>query len=88
MRWTKNCNKAYEQLKEYLTTPPILSKPLKREKLFLYLVVSPVTKSLVLLHKNNKIQRPVYYTGRAFIDAEMHYLKTKKLVLLLVVASR
>ena len=38
--WDQNCEVAVEKLKEYLSKPLILSKPLERETLFLYLAVS------------------------------------------------
>ena len=38
--WTEKCESALEELKTYLTTPPLLSKPLHGEVLLLYLAVS------------------------------------------------
>ena len=40
--WTAKCQQAFEDLKEYLSSPPLLSPSKPREELFLYLVVSPV----------------------------------------------
>ena len=39
-QWTDKCESALSDLKAYLTTPPLLSKPLEGEVLLLYLAVS------------------------------------------------
>ena len=39
-QWTEECKSALHELKAYLTTPPLLSKPLLGEVLLLYLAVS------------------------------------------------
>ncbi|XP_077228372.1 uncharacterized protein LOC143861320 [Tasmannia lanceolata] len=38
--WTKECQTAFEELKQYLSSPPLLTKPEPGEELFLYLSVS------------------------------------------------
>ncbi|KAL5852794.1 hypothetical protein ACOSQ3_007912 [Xanthoceras sorbifolium] len=50
-RWTSECEKAFQELKCYLTSPPMLSKPQMRETLFLYLVVSPEAVTSQILRK-------------------------------------
>uniref|UniRef100_A0A2N9H9Y5 Uncharacterized protein n=1 Tax=Fagus sylvatica TaxID=28930 RepID=A0A2N9H9Y5_FAGSY len=39
--WTDDCQKAFEELKRYLTSPPLLSPSQQGETLSLYLAVSP-----------------------------------------------
>ncbi|KAL5739702.1 hypothetical protein ACOSP7_028596 [Xanthoceras sorbifolium] len=48
-RWTLECEKAFQELKCYLTSPPMLSKPKMGETLFLYLAVSPEAVCSVLI---------------------------------------
>ena len=50
-KWTKECNKAFAQLKAYLTQPPLLFKLRIGESLLLYLAVSTITVSLVLIRE-------------------------------------
>ena len=38
--WTPTCEQAFQDLKKYLTSPPLLSKPKDGEQLFIYLAVS------------------------------------------------
>lgn len=41
-QWTNECRNVFEELKAYLSAPPLLSKPKVGEELYLYLAVSPV----------------------------------------------
>ena len=40
--WTNECQQAFEDLKTYLTSTPLLSPSKQGEELYLYLVVSPM----------------------------------------------
>jgi len=87
-KWTDNCQKAFEELKAYLSSPPLLS-PLKPNKvLFLYLAVSPTAISSALIRDEEKAQMPVYYTNKAMRGAEERYPPIKKMALALVTAAR
>ena len=47
--WTGECALAFQQLKEYLSWPPIMSSPEVDEVCFAYIVVASHTISLVLI---------------------------------------
>ena len=47
--WTEECATAFQQLKDYLARPPIMSSPEPDEVLFAYIVVAPYAVSLVLI---------------------------------------
>ena len=57
--WTEECATAFQQLKDYLARPPIMSSPDPDEVLFAYIAVAPYAVSLVLIQVDNGIQRPV-----------------------------
>ena len=59
--WTEKCAQAFQQLKEYLSHPLIMSNPGTDEVLFAYIVVAPYALSLVLIRVDSGRQRPVYY---------------------------
>ena len=55
---------AFQELKRYLSHPPIMSSPMVDEVLFAYLAVALYAISLVLIQVDNGIQRPVYYVDQ------------------------
>ena len=86
--WTAKCQQAFEDLKAYLSSPPLLSPSQPREELFLYLVVSPAAVSTALIRKEDKVQKPMYYASRALGDAEERYPPMEKLAFALVTTVR
>ena len=52
-RWSKDCENAFTTLKEYLSSPPILTRPEDGENLFLYIVVSDEAIRIVLIIERN-----------------------------------
>ena len=86
-QWDKECEKAFQDLKEYLTQAPMLTAPNPGEDLFMYLSISDHTVSVVLL-RDQGVQHPIYYINKTMVDAETRYLPLEKLVLALVHATR
>ena len=68
--WTDECQKAFEDLKKYLLSPPLLSPSKPKEELYLYIAVSQATISATLVREEEGVQRPVYFISRAFRGAE------------------
>jgi hypothetical protein len=48
-QWTTKANKAFAELKRYLTSPPIMVAPTFHEPLLLYIAATPRTASVVLV---------------------------------------
>ena len=71
--WTNKCQQAFEKLKVYLSSPPLLSPSRPGEELYLYLAISQAVVSATLVREENGSQRPVYFTSRAFRGAEERY---------------
>ena len=86
--WTAECQQAFEELKAYLSFPPLLSPSQPREKLFLYLAVSLIAINAALVREEDKVQKPVYYTSWAFRGVEERYPPMEKLAFALVTAAR
>jgi hypothetical protein len=86
--WTDERQKSFEELKMYLTSPPLLSPSKQGETLSLYLTVSPTALGSALIREEDDVQLPVYYTSKAFQGAEERYPAMEKLALALVVAAR
>ncbi|XP_075640281.1 uncharacterized protein LOC142612035 [Castanea sativa] len=87
-RWTNECNLAFEDLKQYLSRPPILSTPEKEEVLYAYLAVTNHSVSLVLIRNDDGVQKPIYYVSKSLQEVEQRYLLLKKALLAVVHATR
>ena len=71
--WTDECQKAFENLKKYLSSPPLLSPSRPEEDLYLYIAVSQAVVSAALVREEGGLQRPIYFISRAFRGAEERY---------------
>ncbi|XP_019166967.1 PREDICTED: uncharacterized protein LOC109162738 [Ipomoea nil] len=86
--WTPHCQKAFEELKKYLLSPPLLAKPEAGEALILYLGMSQGAISSVLVKEEGGTQRPIYYMSKALHDAELRYSVLEKTVFAIVTSSK
>ena len=86
--WTEECSLAFQQLKEYLSRPPIMSKPEQDEVLFAYIVVASHAISLVLVRDENRVQKPIYYMSKSLHETEICYLPQEKAILVVVHVTR
>ena len=86
--WTEECETAFQELKYYLSNPPLLSPSKEGKDLLLYLAVSVTAISVALIREENKVQLPVYYASQAFQGAEARYPCIEKITFALIVASR
>ena len=72
--WTDECALAFQQLKEYLSRPPIMSSPGTDEVLFSYIAVASHAVSLVLIRVDNGVQQSAYYVSKSLHEAKILYL--------------
>ena len=86
--WTDECEAAFQELKCYLSSPPLLSPSKEGENLYLYLAVSASAVSAALIREEGKKQLPVYYVSQAFQGAESRYPRIENIAFALIVASR
>ena len=86
--WIEECATAFQQLKDYLARPLIMSNPEPDEVLFAYIAVAPYAISLVLIRVDNGVQRPVYYVSKSLHEAEVRYLPLEKAILAVVLGTR
>ena len=54
-KWTDECQTAFNDLKTYLSSPPLLSPSIHREELYLYLAVSSAAVSAALVREEDGI---------------------------------
>jgi hypothetical protein len=75
--WSEECEEAFGKLKEYLMNPPLLSRQTEGEILYLYLAVSPLAVSSVMVREDAGIQKPVYFKSKALHGVEEDILGSK-----------
>ena len=86
--WTNKYEAAFQELKRYLSNPPLLSLSKEGENLYLYLVESATAVSVALIREEDRKQLPVYYVSQVFQGAEAKYPRIEKIAFALIVASR
>ena len=85
---TEECATAFQQLKDNLARPLIMSSLEPDEVLFAYIAVASYVVSLVLIRVDYGIQRPVYYVSKSLHEAEVRYLPLEKAILAVVLGTR
>jgi hypothetical protein len=92
--WDDVAQKAFEALKESLTTPPIMTPPIPKETLLLYISATTNVVSTVLVAERDEegwaypVQRPMYYVSEVLDDAKTRYTQPQKLLYALLITSR
>jgi hypothetical protein len=86
--WTTQCEEAFQRLKEFLATPPILTRPQPGTPLLLYLAVSENAMSSALVQEIKGEEKPVYFVSKILKGAETRYQKIENLSLAVVNTTR
>jgi hypothetical protein len=91
--WTEEAKEAFESLKVYLTSSPILTPPKKHEDMILYIAAtSTVVSAAIVVERQEeghvyKVQRPVYYISEVLTDSKIRYPQVQKLLYALLIIS-
>ncbi|XP_059461845.1 uncharacterized protein LOC132190823 [Corylus avellana] len=86
--WFEECQKAFRELKKYLVNPPLLSRTVPGEVLYLYLTVSPIAVSAALVLEEEGVQKLMYFISRALKGVDETYPQMEKLAFALTTASK
>ncbi|GFS39342.1 hypothetical protein Acr_00g0062390 [Actinidia rufa] len=68
--WTDESEMAFQQLKEYMGSPPLLTVPYTGEELILYLSILSTIVSAVLIREEDNVQKPIYYVSKVLMRTE------------------
>jgi hypothetical protein len=91
--WTEEPKEAFESLKAYLTSSPVLTPPKKHEDMMLYIAAtSMVVSSAIIMEREEgrmyKVQWPIYYISEVLSDSKIRYPRVQKLLYALLITSR
>ena len=86
--WDDLNEKAFTNLKTYLSSSPLLVSPKLTEQLYIHLATFEETLVIVLVKETPKGQFHVYYISKALHNLEFNYNRIEKLAYSLLMASR
>jgi len=79
--WGAIQQEAFEKIKYYLSSPPVLKTPRRDVPFKLYIAAEDKVICAVLTQKTEGKEYVVTYIGRRFIDAETRYIFIERLCL-------
>ncbi|XP_059654681.1 uncharacterized protein LOC132301448 [Cornus florida] len=88
LKWTPECKQAFKELKQYLSSPLLVSRTIPGEELYIYLAVSTTAVSSALIREEEGVQRPVYFVSRTLRGVEERYPRTEQLAFALIMSTR
>ncbi|XP_042410200.1 uncharacterized protein LOC121999607 [Zingiber officinale] len=86
-QWDAECDKAFEELKVYLNSLPVLAKPIAGEALRVYLSLTEYDVGSALVRPDGEEQL-VYFLSHILKDVESRYTGLEKLAFALVLATQ
>jgi len=84
----------FEDLKKFLTSPPVLVSPLLEEPLMLYIAATThvVSMAIVVEHQEEgrvqKVQHPVYFISKVLGESKVWYPQVQKMLYAVLITSR
>jgi hypothetical protein len=75
--WTMQADAAFKELKQMLSTAPVLASPMPKEQMLLYIAATNrVVSAMVVVEREEggkTVQRPVYYLSEVLSTSKQNY---------------
>src|SRR5256886_3233891 len=85
--WDQQCQEAFDEIKRYLTSPPVLVAPVAGKPFLLYVrSMDHSLGALLAQHNDEGYEQAIYYLSRTLLGAEHRYRSVEKECLALVFA--
>ncbi|KAJ9678147.1 hypothetical protein PVL29_022899 [Vitis rotundifolia] len=87
--WDDQCQRAFERIRDYLLSPPVLAPPTPGCPLLLYLSVLDIALGCMLAQLDDLgKEQAIYYLSKRMLDYETRYVMIERYCLTLVWATR
>jgi len=86
--WDKKCEEIFQQLKNFLSSPTTIQKPIPNQPIRVYLTVSKEAVSATFVQEVENEERLVYFVSRTLHAAKTRYQMIEKVTLALVLTAR
>src|SRR5204862_248640 len=93
-QWTPKVQQAFDELKKFLTKPPMLVPPMPKEPLLLYIAAtSHVVSTAIVVERQEegriqKVQCPVYFVSEVLSESKIRYPQVQKILYVVLITSR
>jgi hypothetical protein len=93
-KWIDEADQTLEELKTFLTTPPVMVPPTPKETVLLYISASTQVVNAVLVTERPEeghqypVQRPIYYVSKVLSNSKVRYSQPQKLLYAILITSR
>ncbi|XP_074282820.1 uncharacterized protein LOC141607367 [Silene latifolia] len=86
-QWDEKCKHAFDSIKKYLASAPVLGAPIPGKPLILYIAAEERSLGAMCAQEiEDRKERALYYLSRTFVGAELNYSPIEKICLALVFA--
>jgi hypothetical protein len=93
-QWMEKAERALQDLKHHLQSPPVLTAPLPGEDLLFYIAATThVVSSAIVVERSEEghafgVQRPVYFVSEVLSESKVRYPAVQKLLYAILITSR
>ncbi|XP_074301285.1 uncharacterized protein LOC141632659 [Silene latifolia] len=86
-QWDEKCKHAFDSIKKYLASAPVLGAPIPGKPLILYIAAQERSLGAMCAQEiEDRKERALYYLSRTLVGAELNYSPIEKICLALVFA--
>ena len=91
--WSEEADAAFTQLKQFLTSPSVLTAPREDETPLLYIAATNRVVSTTMVVERDepdhvyKVQRPIYFISEVLSESKTRYPQIQKLIYAILITS-
>ncbi|XP_065877541.1 uncharacterized protein [Euphorbia lathyris] len=87
LKWSADCQAAFNAIKSFLATPPLLSVPVPEQDIHLYFTIADETVGVILTQEKGTELYPIYFLSKVLKGAEVRYSEVEKALFAITQAS-